>query len=195
LCCVGSLFSHKCTGVETQEDWYNLTLTDAREYGIYSIISRYYGTSVFHALQSIYPEYEWNPNRCLHQPKFLQNMVPINHWKDMKNQRERLDTVARQLGIQKQEDWYQITSERAIKFARSGLLLRHYKGSIISALKSVYPEFYWNPLLFVSCGNNTLASIDKSHITDFFERSLEGFHDYSNRRYYILCFLMSWCQF
>jgi hypothetical protein len=62
--------------------------------------------------------------------------------------RKEFDRVADLLGIQQQSDWYSYSGREVI--AKSGIpeFLDKYGQSLLKALRSVYSEFEWNPLLF-----------------------------------------------
>jgi hypothetical protein len=130
-------------GIEVQEDWYGVTWKDVSRYG-YTLLQQY-DTSVFKALQNIYPEFEWNVNQTIKSPH--------NFWKDTANHRMYFDWLSEQLGIERQEQWYLLTREVAIEHGAKSLLA-HYSDSLYQALKSSYPEFTWNAYLFPFTSRN-----------------------------------------
>jgi hypothetical protein len=55
--------------------------------------------------------------------------------------------VADQYGLEKYEDWYHIKQEMVAKLKGVRVLTLH-NSSIMQALKTVYPEYDWQPWLF-----------------------------------------------
>lgn len=127
-------------GIVKQEDWHNVRGTEVRKRS--RIISEHYKGSLFSALRSVYPEYTWNP--------LAFHTVPQRYWKEKKNHRYLLDRIAEQLGIEKQEDWYQFTGKDIRTIGAHGLLSDHYNNSLYRALETIFPEYEWNPYLFHS---------------------------------------------
>lgn len=58
-----------------------------------------------------------------------------------------ITTVAEELGIQKLDDWYQVTTSAINERGGKGFLF-HFKNSLKNALEVLYPEHNWNPWLF-----------------------------------------------
>jgi hypothetical protein len=98
-----------------------------------------YNNSLCKALQTIYPEHKWE------MWKFKQS--PKHYWDDIKNQRIFFDSVAKKLGIEKMEDWYTVKNRDVRDLKVDGVLSR-YRGSLIRALKSIYPEYEWKEWRF-----------------------------------------------
>jgi hypothetical protein len=62
--------------------------------------------------------------------------------------RRNLDWVGQKLGVVKQEDWYTV-SARALREAFGNKLLKKEQNhSLYVTLRTVYPEFDWNPIHF-----------------------------------------------
>ena len=106
-------------------------------------------------LIALLPEYEWN------LWKF--SNVSNEYWKDMKNQRQFLDYVYKELNFKSLDDWYNITYEvspfkyclilkELKKHKGSYMLTNCYNSSIYKMLSTVYPEHNWKPWSFDSRG-------------------------------------------
>jgi hypothetical protein len=149
--------------IQTQEDWYCITVKQAKECGAESLLSNHYNNSLYSALVSIYPEFQWDPNEFVSTPRSLQNHAPCNHWKDKKNQRELLDSIASQLGISKQQDWYGISVQQVKELSGHTLIRNYYNSSLFSALKSIYDEFEWKPMLFHKVPRSLDRYVDLDH--------------------------------
>jgi hypothetical protein len=126
-------------GIDIQNDWYEVTMTDVQSFGT-TFISDHYKDSLFAALRSIYPQFEWHT--------FLFHRVSSNFWSDMKNQRDYMDWTAEQLGIETQEDWYSVQLNSFV----GNMLNELYNNSLPSALQHIYPEYEWTPYRFRTVG-------------------------------------------
>lgn len=124
-------------GITTQEEWYNVTTEQVRKHGAMSILSNYYKNCLMSALRSIYPEYTWNPHLKV-------GSSPNYHWRSEKNQRIQMDEMAEQLGIETQHDWYKVTTRQLQRIRGRSIIQDYYNGSLLNALKAIYPEFEWN---------------------------------------------------
>jgi hypothetical protein len=61
---------------------------------------------------------------------------------DLGYQRSLFDELAKELGIQSHEDWYRVRYAQVKGKIGSGVMKR-YDDSMISSLKSIYPEHEW----------------------------------------------------
>jgi hypothetical protein len=61
--------------------------------------------------------------------------------------RRKMDWIAERLGIQMQQDWYKIRAKDVISVGGQHAMIKA-NNSVYTALKSIYPEFTWDPLLF-----------------------------------------------
>ncbi len=61
----------------------------------------------------------------------------------MSNQRSFMDSLAIELKIRNQEEWYHVTNKMLLQHGGHGLLVK-YNGSIVKLLASVYPEYTWD---------------------------------------------------
>ena len=65
-----------------------------------SLLTVYY-SSMPKLLSAVYPDHDWSANYFFR--------VPRNHWKDIKNQREYMDLMGKELKIKELSDWYNVT--------------------------------------------------------------------------------------
>ncbi len=67
----------------------------------------------------------------------------IEYWKDSENQCQFIEGMAKQLRITSMDQWYYV--EKADIVERGGNLLINevYRGSLIEAIKGVYPHHDW----------------------------------------------------
>src|SRR5690242_16358015 len=92
-------------GVESSEDWYNITAKQILKSGGASLLQKY-GYSPSKLVKSVYYEYTWLDNKF--QTK------PMGYWENTANQRNFLDRVGYQLGFKTFKDWYQITVDHLL---------------------------------------------------------------------------------
>ena len=87
--------------IKSNEDWYNIKLEQIDSL-IWFIINNQIimMDSLYSALKSIYPNYEWIPWK-FHQ-------TPKNYWLNIENQRKYFHWLSNQLNIKSNEDWYNI---------------------------------------------------------------------------------------
>jgi hypothetical protein len=125
-------------GIKKMEDWYAKHSDELRMKGGGSVLSAFNGSFV-RALQSLYPEFEWNA--------WLFDQTPRQYWNDFENQKKAVEWMEEQLGIEHPLQWtyYSHSDIRAI--GCRGLLL-HYNNSWISLLKTIYPDETWEVDLF-----------------------------------------------
>jgi hypothetical protein len=74
-----------------------------------------------------YPEHTWHPWRFRH--------VPRGYWNDVGNQRKYFDWLARELNVNKLDDWYQIGNEDVKQRDGAGILTSQYGNSLITGNK------------------------------------------------------------
>ncbi len=86
------------------EGWYSIQSNLVYQYGGKGLLNSHYGNSLFRALQSVYPEYDWKPWR-FQQPT-------RGYWEKslLSDQREYLDWITRErLKLERPSDWQYIT--------------------------------------------------------------------------------------
>jgi hypothetical protein len=108
-------------------------MIDVMHFPGFQMVTKYHSGSMIKALQYIYPEYEWKP--------FLFSWVFSQYWSHMYRRKQYFDWIADQFGIEKQEQWYSISSADFEKKHGSSALNFYYKGSLARALEDVYPGF------------------------------------------------------
>jgi hypothetical protein len=86
-------------GIQTQMDWYSVRNDDIVDMKGSRILF-HFNDSLFQALQSVYPQYEWLPWNFIHATR--------SFWSKLENQRTFFDWLRGELGIQSMEDWYDI---------------------------------------------------------------------------------------
>lgn len=92
----------KYLGFKSKEDYYKLTRTDIEQNGGISLLGQY-NNSIFNAISTAYPEYDWLPWKFGYIPKF--------YWDDIKNRRKFLDWLGNFLGYKTLEDWYNLNTK------------------------------------------------------------------------------------
>ncbi len=95
---------------------------------------QFYGGSLVLALETVYPEYEWQPWKF--------SKVSRSFWEDLSNQRRYLDQVAQELNISTVQDWYRVRMVDILSQHGHGLM-NYYQRSLIHALETVYPDYPW----------------------------------------------------
>jgi hypothetical protein len=121
-------------GITKQSDWFSLSASQLQEYGVSGLLAHYYNNSLFASLQSIYPEFEWLPWQF--------KTVTRGCWTLKENQRKCLDSIAEELGIETQEDWYLVSIQQVKK------LRDKHNYCLYSTLQEIYPEYEWSPWMF-----------------------------------------------
>jgi hypothetical protein len=95
-----------------------------------------YDDKLANAIQFAFPEHKFLPWMFRH--------TPPGFWNKAENQRWFFDWLGQtSLKFDSMDRWYSITGATIQKNGGGGLLRRHYGGSPIAALKSVYPEHNW----------------------------------------------------
>eukprot|EP01114_Cavostelium_apophysatum_P008759 TRINITY_DN2150_c0_g3_i2.p1 TRINITY_DN2150_c0_g3~~TRINITY_DN2150_c0_g3_i2.p1 ORF type:complete len:171 (+),score=27.60 TRINITY_DN2150_c0_g3_i2:391-903(+) len=100
------------------------------------MLSAYYGDSVPNAVTSMFPDFPWDIGRFRN--------IPQNYWRSEQNQRAFFDELAKTLGLQRWQDWYQVSAEDIKAHGGATLITHHYGGYISKALTAVYPELPWD---------------------------------------------------
>jgi hypothetical protein len=130
-------------GITGMEEWYNVPSQDVAAAGGVSLLNAYYEGKLSHALISVYPTHKWKPWR------FVQ--VPKNCWSDLVNQREFMDSLAKDLQLSSLLDWYYQPAKltEAEEPGLWSLLISQYDGSLSLALSTIYPDHNWDQHKFV----------------------------------------------
>ena len=105
-----------------------------------SLIENYYGNSIYLALKSIYPNYEWIPWKF--------QRIQKNYWLNIENQRKYFSWLSNKFNIKSNEDWYNIKLSDIENNGGSSLLNNYYDNSLYLALKSIYPNIKFDQWKF-----------------------------------------------
>lgn len=73
----------------------------------------------------------------------VHSIYPQLHWNDLSNQRNVVDKIGKELGLESLEDWYRIKSKDIRKFENGRRVLSRYKDSLSIALPKIYPDHNW----------------------------------------------------
>lgn len=122
--------------IKKRDDWYKVSARDIIKNGGKRLVI-IYGGSVHRALSSIFPEHKWIPWKFENAPK--------NFWKQSKNVKEFLESIKKELNIEKDEDWYQVTQNRLHNVGATTILNKF--GGICKLLSAIYPEKDWETIL------------------------------------------------
>ncbi len=94
-----------------------------------ALLEKYYNGSLITALQSIYPDVPWQPNK-----------VPKHHWESLLNQRKFLDDFSVKRNLQTKDEWHDMRVDDVVD-SGGRALLSYYGNSLLQALQVVYPEY------------------------------------------------------
>ncbi len=109
------------------EDWYKLESRQLTDMKGLSFLNEYNG-SLYQALTTVYPEYDFHPWRFIRTPR--------RFWIDPNNQRLFLDYLKQQCKIETVEDWLKISHNELRKHGGSPLLNQYE--SIAHAVNQIY---------------------------------------------------------
>ena len=122
-------------GYTTMEHWYKITINDINQNYGSGLLSNYYNTSPIKLVTSIYPNHYWLVWKF--------QKVGNNVWKNKKIQKEYMEWLGKELGYTTMVDWYKINQKDIYKNYGAGLLTKHYNGSPIKLVTSIYPNYEW----------------------------------------------------
>jgi hypothetical protein len=159
-------------GVTHLERWYSIKRTDITQHGGAGVL-RKFENSLARALMTLYPAHDWEPWRF--------EMVPISWWTNVSNQRRFFEAIRLKLGVETMEDWYGISGKAVQDLGANGLMPYHYRGSIVRALMTVYPEHEWDPWRFSRVSSDTLQRLlsekPRQYTSAMARRYLDGLAD------------------
>lgn len=121
----------KKLGVQSPEDWYQITGKDLRKYNSGRLLN-YYEGSFFQFLKA-HNDYNFIP--------WLFKMVPSKFWNDIKNHRMYGEWFMNVMNIDVKEKWYSITQDDFSDNAGGSLLGMYYGGSPENFVSANFPEF------------------------------------------------------
>jgi hypothetical protein len=119
-------------GYKKLEDFYNISLEDLEKYGAKDIVEKLFDGSLTKTLQSLYPNHKW------YSWKFEQK-VYSGFWDQTENQKEFMDWLGKEMGINKKEEWLKLSKKDFEEKGGTGLLYK-YGGSIYRLIQAVYPD-------------------------------------------------------
>lgn len=127
-------------GYKGMEDWYNVSIEEIHENGGGTLLQNYYHNSPSSAVQTVFPEHNWE------LWKF--KVVPQGYWSTLTDNKEEtrkvLDWLGTQLSIKSMEDWYRVSLRRA-----KTLMRVHSAKELETMLQQSYPTHQWDvDLLF-----------------------------------------------
>lgn len=141
--------------IKSPEDWSKITVDIIKQQKGSHFLKLY--SSFYDALQSIYPEHDWNVFES-------RKTVPRNYWKSAENCRAFLDDYAKRNNIKTAEDWsVKASKHEIIQLGGSGLIAGI---GLIHKLKKVYPELDWKGItqpIRLSAGHWN----DKNNVREF----------------------------
>lgn len=136
--------------IEDPEDWYRLTSNDVIRRGGRGLLLKYSGL-LSEVLNGVYKTNFWRP--------WLFPTVPTRYFNNNENLREYVEWIAKQLGIKKKEDWYDVTIKQLLKVGGYRGLMRSKLGGLPEVLQKVYPEFPWEPQNFLKLSSHKSQSL------------------------------------
>jgi hypothetical protein len=114
------------------DDWYKLQYKHIQSKGGEGVLARY-GGSLSSALADLYPQYKIAPWRF--------SVSPRNYWKSPENVDSYIQSLTKNLGITKTQDWNDLT-HRYLTSLKFGTLIKQNKG-LANFLQSRFPNEIW----------------------------------------------------
>ncbi len=82
-------------------------------------------------------------------PLWMCGRVPTDFWEDQSHRRDYLLWVAGRLGLRVMADFYRLKLSKVCgQFHGSGVVIRHWGTSALTAFRDCFPEYDWKPWLF-----------------------------------------------
>jgi hypothetical protein len=151
--------------IRSEKDWYKVKVADIVNRGGSGLLARF-NFSLFQMLKEFRPEHEWRI--------WLFGNVPPSHWSDIQNQRKFLEWIADELGMEKQEDWYNVSSTMVMRKHGAGFFMNYYGKCLYKALRTTFPECTWHPWLFDRVPDGYWKQTD--HLETYMEWLSEKLH-------------------
>jgi hypothetical protein len=123
--------------------WYGVSISDMQNYGVMTVLLKYYEGTLHLALQDLHPDHKFLP--------WLFPSIQRSHWKTREHRVEFFDWVEKELKIESKSDWYKILHKQIIELLDGRRALKEmYPGneSLPKALQDVYPDHPWDPSRF-----------------------------------------------
>lgn len=121
-------------------DWYRVRLKDVNKIRPQALGRTLSLTDLKSLLRTAYPSHPWEDSKWRGKKSF---------WSSIEQQRAAFDKAMQENGLIELSDWYKYSSKALYKWGLGGLLVSYYKGSLVSALRTMYPEHHWLPWRFV----------------------------------------------
>jgi hypothetical protein len=129
----------KRLNLHSMDDWYSVKLQTVMEHGGSGFMGSYYHKSLANALKKVYPDYPWVSWKFDKTPTHALDSTSV--------QREMIQTIGKELTIEKLDDWYKYSSLDVM--LRGGRpVLRRYHSSLFHTLQALYPEHPWDLMKF-----------------------------------------------
>lgn len=132
-------------GFEDAEDWYAIRKADFERLNGAGLLMHQFGNSPSSAAVAFYPDYPWEIEKFSHPKE--------GFWTSKENRISFLEEMARNLGFDSAEDWYQVKQKDFVKYNGMGLLNHYYDGSPAKAVKELLPGYDWKEWLFDKAPN------------------------------------------
>ena len=144
----------------SENDFYSLSANKIRLFGGENISNKY-SNNYHKLLTTIYPTKEWDL-RQISKPKCF--------WTLSSNLREIVEVIAKDLKVEKKEDWYKVQTKDFIKHGGK-IILGPFKGDLMKLLKEAYPNEEWDPSFKRITSRNFWKplSIQQRFFDDFFK--------------------------
>jgi len=125
-------------GYRRPEDWYQVATRDFQKHKGGSFLLEYHG--FVSAVMSYLPDYDWK--------EWMFNQAPSGFWASQKNRHRYMKWLGKRLGYKRWEDWYAVT-ENDFRRNYGYECFKRYGGSVIAAVKDLYPTRAWCEWRFV----------------------------------------------
>jgi len=168
---IGVRYNSDSGKFENLENWYRVNSSFISQNGGGGLFA-IYKNNLSDILMKIYPDFEWDPLQFIKAPQ--------NYWDSAAHQKLFMDELGVKLGIfpphvekdgvksiltskENMEKWYKVSSKAILENGGGGLLAR-YKSSRSNILRSVYPDFDWDPLKFLQVPRNHWADFENQKV-------------------------------
>ena len=159
--------------LKNTNDFKNISLESFQTLdGSFEILQRY-NHSYFDCLCSIYPDENWKIYD-------FYKKIPISYWNSIDNQKDYLENVIKEkLNIKEYKDWYDISFTQLTD--HGGHIFSKLYSSIYHLVKTIYPEYSWNKLLFSNIKMKKNEKEENSSGRSSIIPSLEHQREYMNK--------------
>ena len=120
-------------------DIMNLTNRQLILNGGRNLLLRYYNSSMYNLLTTVYPYYPWQ--RKDHQKRIEKEL--IEHFKNIENQKEFMNKVKIKLHLKSEKDFLRVSETKLIDNNVHILLEKYYSNNMKKLLLTLYPHHNW----------------------------------------------------